>query len=173
MLRDFVEGPFASPAAAALVPRVKRAVERARDLDIPVVFVCDGHGPDDPEFRVLAPHALAGTPGAEIVAALAPRPAEHVVRKRRYSGFYQTDLEDHLRALGVDTLIMAGLQTDCCVAHTAADGFFRGFRIVILEDAVGARTEEGHRRALAEASRLYGAEVTTTAGLGVAATPRG
>jgi nicotinamidase-related amidase len=162
MVRDFVEGPFAGPGAAALVPRVRRAVERARDLDIPVVFVCDGHAPDDPEFRVFAPHALAGTPGAEIVAELAPRPGEYVVRKRRYSGFYQTELGDLLRTLDVDTLVLTGLQTDCCVAHTAADGFFRGFRIVILEDAVGARTEDGHRRALAEAARLYGAEVTTT-----------
>jgi nicotinamidase-related amidase len=163
MLRDFVEGPFAGPEAAALVPRVRRAVERARDLDVPVVFVCDGHGPDDPEFRVLPQHALAGTPGAEIVAELTPRPGEHIVRKRRYSGFYQTELEELLRALGVDTLVLAGLQTDCCVAHTAADGFFRGFRIVVLEDAVGARTEEGHRQALAAAARLYGANVTTTA----------
>lgn len=171
MLRDFVEGPFAGIEAKALVPRVQAAVERARRLEIPVIFVCDAHAPEDPEFRVLPPHALAGTPGAEIVPELAPRPGEAVVGKRRYSGFYDTALEGLLRDLRIDTLILTGLQTDCCVSHTAADGFFRGFRIIILEDAVAARTTEGHRGALTEMRRLYGAQVTTTSCLD-AATPR-
>ncbi len=162
MLRDFVEGPFAGPDAKALVTRVRAAVERARQLEIPVVFVCDAHAPEDPEFRVLPPHALAGTPGAEIVPELAPRAGEAVVGKRRYSGFYDTTLEARLRDLAIDTIILTGLQTDCCVSHTAADGFFRGLRIVILEDAVAARTTEGHRGALTEMRRLYGAHVTTT-----------
>ena len=46
--------------------------------------------------------------------------------------------------------------------HTAADGFFRGFRPVILEDAATARTEDGHRLALASMQRLYGAQVVTS-----------
>jgi nicotinamidase-related amidase len=173
MLRDFVEGPFAGTEAKALVPRVQAAVERARRLEIPVVFVCDAHAPEDPEFRVLPPHALAGTPGAEIVPELAPRPDEAVVGKRRYSGFYDTTLEGLLRDLRIDTLILTGLQTDCCVSHTAADGFFRGFRIIILEDAVAARTPEGHRGALTEMRRLYGAHVTTTGRLDAATLRRG
>jgi nicotinamidase-related amidase len=165
MVRDFIEGPFAGPDAKAVVAHVQAAVEKARRLEIPVVFVCDAHAPDDPEFRVLPPHALAGTPGAQIVPELAARAEEPVVNKRRYSGFYETTLEARLRDLHVDTLILSGLQTDCCVSHTAADGFFRGFRIIILEDAVAARTAEGHGRALTEAQRLYGAHVTTTARL--------
>ncbi len=163
MLNDFVEGPFAGPGARALVTAVGAAVERARALDIPVVYVCDAHGPDDPEFAVFPPHALAGTPGAEVVPALAPGAGEPLVRKRRYSGFFETDLEAVLRERDVDTLVLVGLQTDCCIAHTAADGFFRGFQIVILEDAVAARTDEGHRQGLEQARRLYGARIVRTA----------
>ncbi len=163
MLKDFVEGPFAAAGAAGLVPRVRAAVDLARCRGVPVIFICDAHAPDDPEFALLPPHAIAGTAGAEIVPALAPGQGDRVVSKRRYSGFFQTDLEAVLRDLGVDTLALTGLQTDCCVQHTAADGFFRGFRIVILDDAVGARTDDGHRRALEEARRLYGARVSTAA----------
>jgi nicotinamidase-related amidase len=43
--------------------------------------------------------------------------------------------------------------------HTVADGFFRGFKPVILEDAVTARTDEGNRFALAAMRRLYGAQI--------------
>lgn len=165
MLYDFVDGAFAGSSARALVAAVAAAVDRARALDMPVVYVCDAHQPDDPEFAVFPPHALAGTRGADVVAELAPRPGDPVVRKRRYSGFFETDLEAVLRARGVDTLVLVGLQTDCCVIHTAADGFFRGFQIVVLEDAVAARTEEGHRQGLAQAARLYGARVGRTAEL--------
>ncbi len=161
MLRDFVEGPFAAPGAAALVPRVRSAIDLARRRGLPVIFVCDAHAPDDAEFAVHPPHAVAGTAGAEIVPELAPRPTDRIVSKRRYSGFFETDLETLLRGMAVDTLVLTGLQTDCCVWHTAADGFFRGFRIVILEDAVAARTEEGHHRALGQARRLYGARIAT------------
>lgn len=163
MLRDFLEGPFAGPEAARLVPRLRTVLDRARTLGIPVVFVCDAHGPDDPEFAVFPPHAIAGTPGAQVVEALAPLPTERVVQKCRYSGFFATDLEAALRDLRVDTLVLTGLQTDCCVLHTAADGFFRGFGIVILEDAVAARTREGGRWGLDQARRLYGARVCEAA----------
>lgn len=163
MLNDFVAGPFAGPGAGRLVARVRFAIEQARRRDLPVIFVCDAHAPDDAEFSVLPAHAIAGTEGAAIVAELAPGPRDPIISKRRYSGFFQTELEAVLRQLGIDTLVLTGLQTDCCVSHTAADGFFRGFRIVILEDAVGARTEEGHRRALEQARRLYGARISSTA----------
>lgn len=159
MLRDFITGPFAAPGGERLVFRVRRVLDRARARNMPVFFVCDAHAPDDAEFAVMPPHAVDGSAGAEIVDDLAPRAGEMVVKKRRYSGFYETRLADGLGELDVGTLALCGLQTDCCVMHTAADGFYRGFEIVILEDAVAARTEEGHRRALAEMKRLYGARI--------------
>ena len=159
MLRDFLEGPFAAPGGKRLVGRVRGALDRARTRGIPVFFICDAHAPGDTEFAVMPPHALEGTAGAEIVADLAPRAGEIVVKKRNYSGFFDTHLADSLGEGDVGTIALCGLQTDCCVIHTAADGFFRGFEIVILEDAVAARTEAGHRRALAEMKRLYGARI--------------
>src|SRR5687767_13365489 len=106
MLNDFVHGAFAGAGAAELVGRVNAAVEGARALGIPAIHVCDAHAPDDPEFTVLGPHAIAGTPGAEMVPPLAPRPGERVVRKRRYSGFFATDLEAALREVGADTIVL-------------------------------------------------------------------
>jgi nicotinamidase-related amidase len=162
MVNDFLSGPFAGPGAERLIAPVRAAVDRARARGVPVVFVCDAHAADDDEFKVLPPHAVAGTPGAQLVPELMPRDGDAIVEKQRYSGFFKTRLEDVLRDLGVDTLAYCGLQTDCCVMHTVADGFFRGFRPVILEDAVTARTEDGHRRAMASMQRLYGAQAVTS-----------
>ncbi len=157
MLNDFLMGPFAAPQARRLIEPVRKAVDRARTAGIPVIFVCDAHSPDDDEFAVLAPHAIAGTDGAKIVEELAPQNGDIIVEKTRYSGFFETELAARLQALGVSTIALCGCQTDCCVMHTAADGFFRGFRPVLLDDATAARTEEGHRNALASMKRLYGA----------------
>jgi nicotinamidase/pyrazinamidase len=162
MLNDFLTGPFAGPGAERLIGPVRTAVDRARARGVPVIFICDAHSPNDDEFAVLPPHAIAGTHGAEIVDELAPQPGETIVKKHRYSGFFETELTDLLRDLRVDTIAFCGLQTDCCVMHTAADGFFRGFRPVILEDAVTARTEDGHRHAMASMQRLYGAQVVAS-----------
>jgi nicotinamidase-related amidase len=162
MLNDFLRGPFAGPGAERLIGPVRTAIGRARARGVPVIFIGDAHVPNDAEFAVLPPHAIAGTRGAEIVAELALEPGDAIIAKRRYSGFFETELADLLRKLEVDTLAFCGLQTDCCVMYTVADGFFRGFRPVILEDAVTARTEEGHRQAIASMQRLFGAQVVAS-----------
>lgn len=162
MLNDFLRGPFAGPGADRLIGPVRTAIDRARARGVPVIFVCDEHASNDAEFAVLPPHAVAGTPGADIVEELAPQPGDAVVKKHRYSGFFQTTLADVLHDRNVETIAVCGLQTDCCVMYTVADGFFRGFRPVILEDAITARTEDGHRHAVASMQRLFGAQVVTS-----------
>jgi nicotinamidase-related amidase len=162
MLNDFLRGPFAGPGAERLIGPVRTAIDRARARGVPVIFICDEHASNDAEFAVLPPHAVAGTRGADIVDELAPRPGDAIIKKHRYSGFFQTTLADLLDDLKVDTIGFCGLQTDCCVMYTAADGFFRGLRPVILEDAVTARTEDGHRHAMAAMQRLFGAQVVTS-----------
>lgn len=162
MLNDFLAGPFAGPGAERFIGPVRMVVDRARALGVPVIFICDAHTPDDAEFKVLPPHAIAGSRGAAVVDELAPRPGEAIIEKRRYSGFFETELSDLLRGMHVDTIAYCGLQTDCCVMHTVADGFFRGFQPVLLEDAITARTEDGHRNAMAAMQRLYGAQVVAS-----------
>lgn len=61
------------------------------------------------------PHAIAASKGAQIVPELAPRKEDVVVPKRRYSGFFGTDLVITLRERGVDTLGLVGDCTNICV----------------------------------------------------------
>ena len=71
-----------------------------------------------------------------IVDALAPAPDEHVARKSRYSGFCNTDLEDHLRGANIRNLLFTGIATNVCVESTARDAFFAAFWPVLIEDAM-------------------------------------
>lgn len=94
-------------------------------------------------------HNLAGSRGTEIIPALYAD-GDLVVRgKKRYSAFYATDLEFLLHSLGIDTVILAGINTTTCILCTAFEATNRDFRVVIAADAVDSMDgEEMHRFAL-------------------------
>jgi ureidoacrylate peracid hydrolase len=110
---------------------------------------------DEPDLCV------EGTRGADFVGPQ-PRAGEAIVSKTHFSAFARTGLGDQLHAQGVDTLVLAGLTTECCVASSAWDGFEHDFHIFIAEDACAAYEEGLHRQAL-EALARSGAMATVTA----------
>jgi len=94
-------------------------------------------------------HNLAGSPGTQVIPALWTEGDRRVSGKKRYNCFLATDLEFLLRRLGVDTLILAGINTTTCVLNTAFEATNRDFRVVIAEEAVDSMDgEEMHRFAL-------------------------
>jgi len=99
--------------------------------------------------RGILGHNLAGGPGTEIIPELLD-PGDLIVRgKKRYSSFHGTDLEFLLRRLGVDTVILAGINTTTCVLCAAFEATNLDFRVVIAAEAVDSMDgEEMHRFAL-------------------------
>ncbi len=150
MLNDFVrEGaPLEVPQTRRIIPNIARRIEEARAKGVPVVYICDSHREDDPEFKVWPRHAVRGTEGAEVVDELRPKEGDMVVPKVSYSGFFQTDLDDRLRSLGVEELILTGCVTNICVLYTAVDAYMRGYYVDVPEDSVAALDPEDHRFAL-------------------------
>ena len=69
---------------------------------------------------------------------------EVVITKKTINGFHDTNLEEYLVSIGVDTIICCGLLTCCCVHETAIGGMVRGFHPILIEDACADRTEEKH-----------------------------
>jgi nicotinamidase-related amidase len=160
MLDDFVSGALANPRAQRIIPRIAELAAAARERGWPVVYANDAHLPGDFEERVWGPHALAGTPGARVIAELAPRAGDLELPKRVYSAFHETGLDSYLRQHGVDAVILCGQHTNICVRHTAADALYRGYRIVVPPDAVEAFSEEDHESGLAYLDMAYKAELT-------------
>jgi nicotinamidase-related amidase len=96
-----------------------------------------------------------------VVDELKPEKGDYVLQKRRYSAFHGTGLDQLLRELEVDTLILTGVVTDICIQHTAADAFFRGYKLIVPEDCVEAVNEETQKAALNYLRRVYGCEITS------------
>lgn len=147
--RDFLPGgALAVQAGDEIVPILARLNERFAAAGLPVIASRDWHPADHCSFRDSGgpwpPHCVAGSPGAEIDAAIGLDPGVRIVSKatkadeEAYSAFEGTDLAAWLRERGVRRLFIGGLATDYCVKSTALDALTAGFDIVVLEDAVRA-----------------------------------
>jgi nicotinamidase-related amidase len=107
---------------------------------------------DDPTKarKGILDHNLAGSPGTQVIPELWDDNDVLVDTKKRYNPYLATDLEFTLRSrLGIDTIILCGVNTNTCVMCTAFESTNRDFRVIIAEEAVDTMDgEEMHRFAL-------------------------
>jgi nicotinamidase-related amidase len=151
--KDFVAGPMAE----AVVAEAEKLAGAARRAGMAAVFVRLITRPEDESEAARAFRRRRGEDGplpcregTDGAAWVGPRPGggDYVVSKSGYSAFAGTRLEESLKAMGRDTLLLAGLTTECCIAATAFDAFARNFHVFIAEEAVGAYDLALHQAAL-------------------------
>lgn len=163
MLNDFVKegAPLEVPETRKVIPAIKREIERARAASEPVIYICDSHEPDDKEFKRFGwpAHAVKGTEGAKVVKELEPEEKDIVIHKTTYSGFYNTQLEEKLRELGIDTLRLTGCVTHICVMFTASDAVLRGYNVEVVKDAVAGLAPEDHEAGLRIMKNVLGVKI--------------
>jgi nicotinamidase-related amidase len=133
--------------------RIRALVDSARAAGVPPVFIQEVHKPSLMDFGreldgVEGVHCLEGDAATELADGLAPRADEYLIRKRRYSAFFATELELVLKSYGADTLILVGALTDVCVHYTFADAHQRDYHCRVVTDCVGGSSREAHDAAL-------------------------
>lgn len=152
---DPIPEAFAEPIGACV-----SIVKAARVKGVPVIFSDDNHIPAyDREIELWGEHGIRGTQGGEPVAAFDLQPGDIVIPKRRYDGFFQTDLDLTLRELGVDTLIAVGADANICVLQTLAGAYFRGYKTIVPADAVWTFLVGTYEGALEYYTRCYDTRV--------------
>lgn len=173
MQRDFLEpGGFGEALGnrveplQAIVPTVQRLQAAFRQWQLPIFQTVEGHQPDlsdcPPSKRRRGQSALTigdrgpmgrililGEPGNGIIPELAPLPQEVVIPKPGKGAFYQTDLADHLQALGITHLIVTGVTTEVCVQTTMREANDRGYECLLVEDATASYFPEFQQATLA------------------------
>jgi nicotinamidase-related amidase len=159
------------------VALVRQLIERFRSASHSVIFVSEEHRRSLIDFgRELdgeeGVHCLEGDPGTAIAAALDVRPDDVVIRKRRYSCFFATDLDLLLRSLRVETVVLVGELTDVCVHYTFADAHQYDYVVRVVDDCCGGSSLAAHDAALEAMSYLQSAARITAATLLAATAPR-
>jgi nicotinamidase-related amidase len=138
-------GNLASPRCDAVIPRVREIVEERKRAGDLLIFLADTHDPDDKEFEIFPVHCVRGTPESEVVDELQPFLREaRLIRKRRYSGFFETDLDEVLKRAAPEQVTVVGVCTDICVLHTVADLRNRDYRVTVPADGVATFDAPNH-----------------------------
>ncbi|MCT9076395.1 isochorismatase family cysteine hydrolase [Streptomyces fulvoviolaceus] len=143
-------------AVAAFLPRQKALLDGLRALDVPVIHLQLVVSDDDPR-NATTPDELRYTRGSAGVRLLDETLEESdlVIEKPKDSGFFETTLDETLKKLGVDTVIISGMQAQICVQTTAADAHFRGYRVVIPTDCIVSSNPEDTKQALKWMSEYF------------------
>lgn len=138
--RAFTEHEHVGPGTAVALQHSAELLDAARAAGVPVIYVVMVL--DSLDDRMLAQRVRSsltercerGNPWAEISPAVPVQPGDHVVEKTVASGFHRTGLEDLLRELGVDEVVVIGTSTSGCVRATVVDAAYRSFRISVVEE---------------------------------------
>ncbi len=161
MLRGFLEEghPLYSGAKArSIIPNIQKLLEQESRQGGKVFYLCDHHAPDDPEFKLFPPHCIEGTLEAEVIPELFQYQGE-IIHKRHFSAFYDTPLEEKLKELNPETLVVCGVCTDICVLHTVADARNRGYEVEIPVNCVASFDDKAHTFAMEHMEKVLGAKL--------------
>jgi len=166
-----VQGDFASPDGAMgyagvdmsdvepTIDRIERLIAAARTAGATLVFARVVTRPETDSEALKRLYIRKGY-GAEAVAIcradtpgaayyrVAPQPGDIEIEKPLFSCFVGADLDAQLTAKGVDTLVVTGLTTDCCVDCTVRDAFHRNYSCFIVDDACSAYGHDAHSAAM-------------------------
>lgn len=151
------------PGLETMADNAVAIVKAARERKVPVIFSDDAHIKGlDREVELWGEHGIVGTDAAQPLAAFDLQPSDFVIPKRRYDGFFQTDLDLTLRELGVDTLIAVGCDTNICVMHTLAGAYYRGYRTIVPADATATFLVGTQEAGLEHFSRCFDSRIVDT-----------
>ena len=164
--------PKEVPAAREIVPNVNRLAESVREAGGKVVWVqmtVEGEQENwsvffdgDPRGESLA-QLTPGAPGHALHDDVDVRPEDEVIRKKRYSAFIQgsSNIDEILRAAGIDTVIVVGTLTNVCCESSARDAMMLNYKVLFVSDANAALADADHNATLGTILRVFG-DVRTT-----------
>jgi nicotinamidase-related amidase len=132
---DFEEAEQLAESVREALPNIRRLIERAREHDVPIIYVNDNYGDWNSSADELLETAKRGQ-FPDLVEEIAPDDDVKFVIKGRHSIFYGTPLEYLLSELEVDRVVLTGQVTEQCVLYSALDAYVRNLEVAVPRDAV-------------------------------------
>ena len=172
LIMDVQQGVVERLGQSGVLDRLAEGLAAARNAGVPVIFVRVAFRPGFPEVSPTnrSFSALAGTagdrfgednPATQIHPAVAPRPGEPVVVKKRVSAFTGSDLAVLLRSMSVNELVLTGIATSGVVLSTLREAADRDYQLTVLADACADADQEVQRVLLGKVFPRQAAVITT------------
>ncbi|MDD3402126.1 MAG: cysteine hydrolase [Hespellia sp.] len=161
MVRDFTDpkGLVYYPQNREILPKIKTVLEVSRENGCLIVFLKHGNrkGKIDRKAESMRANCTEGTFGVEIDPMLpVNEEKDYVISKRRYSGFFSTDLDLVLRENKIENVIVVGTKTNCCIRATVTDAFYLDYNPYVVRECVATNSEVVNEVHLSDIDKYFG-----------------
>jgi len=134
--------------AQPVLENILKVIQSCRATNLPIIFTQHGHTDAASDGGVLGDWwgqvIVKGTEDWKFLPEIKIEPKDTVLSKKRYSAFFETDLDKTLRSKGIQELIISGVMTNLCCETTARDAFMRDYRVFFLIDGTATGRGELH-----------------------------
>lgn len=166
MVKDFTatNGLVFYPQNREILPRIKKVVEECRKRELLIIFFRHSYRKNkfDKNLVNMRPNCIEGTGGDEIDPMLTvDEEKDYVIKKRRYSGFFGTDLDLVLRENNIENVIITGTKTNCCIRATVTDAYYLNYNVYVVSDCVATNDEIVNKVHLTDIRKYFGKVVTS------------
>lgn len=146
MVKDFTDpdGLVFYPQNREILPKIAEVLERCREKGKLIIFLQHSNraGKIDEKAAAMRPNCIEGTGGDEIDPILAVDPVkDYVIKKRRYSGFFGTDLDLVLRENHISNTVIVGTKTNCCIRATVTDAYYLNYNPIVIRECVSTNSD--------------------------------
>lgn len=166
MVKDFTdpEGLVFYLQNREVLPRIKKVLDKCRKRELLVIFFRHSYRNNkfDKNLVNMRPNCIEGTGGDEIDPMLdVDEKKDYVIKKRRYSGFFGTDLDLILRENNIKNVIITGTKTNCCIRATVTDAYYLDYNVYVVSDCVATNDEVVNQVHLTDIKKYFGKVVSS------------
>lgn len=151
MQEDFFKGNLIlNGKKYLLVKKINELISTCRITKTPIIWVRQEFEEDlSDAFLIMRKNnihkTIKGTDGCKILNELNREENDLNIVKKRYSAFYKTNLEENLKGLNVETIILAGINTHACIRMAAIDAYQRDFEVILAEECIESYDVDFHK----------------------------
>jgi len=147
-LNKYIYGNVKCEALKEIIGPIREISSIFREKGFPVIYIYDLETKNDCEEK--------------LIDDIAPKKGDFIIKKRKYSGFYGTELDEILEGKNIKNLVLSGLQTSLSVRHTAADAYYRDYKCIMLTNACCDVKKDLHLKSILYIRDFYGASAVST-----------
>ena len=148
-----------------LASKTNELAKLSREKNVPVFWIRQEYSSDlkDAPINVQKNNiriVISGTPGADVLSELETQAIDKNIIKKRYSAFYNTDLNEKLIEGKCTAVLVAGINSHACIRHTAIDAFQRDYEVLFASECIDSYDAEHHEITMKYMNKQIGKSVT-------------
>lgn len=161
MVKDFTDpnGLVYYPQNRDILPKISVVLEESRAYGKLIIFLqhCYRESKPDKNLQTMRPNCIEGTEGDKIDPLLkVDSVKDYIIRKRRYSGFFGTDLDLVLREHGIKNTVIVGTKTNCCIRATVTDAYNLDYNAIVIRECVATNSDTINEVHLTDINKYLG-----------------